>query len=245
MIDNMNIAVQMYSLRHFIAKEGLDKALHLVADCGFDSIEPICDDYGIGFAGVAERMRAYGLQATSAHVANDVFRDSEKLAAFADAFRLQTAVIPWMASEDFCNDERLHQTLEKQIANANALGLEIAYHNHAHELAEKGALSSLPDRFPPLKLQPDIFWLKAAGIEPIDFLRENAEKIALVHLKEFGSSVEEPNPVVGNGTTDAKEVLAFAISQKHKSIVLEYENVENDQTYLQKSIAFIRENLHE
>ena len=83
--------------------------------------------------------------------------------------------------------------------------------------------------------------LKAAGKSPINFLRENAENIELLHIKEYGGSIDTPAPIVGSGYSDSAQALVFARDHGHKSVILEYEKpCEDDISYITKSIEFMR-----
>ncbi|MDE6398234.1 MAG: hypothetical protein K2L51_02840, partial [Clostridiales bacterium] len=238
----MDIDIQMYALRNSIPALGLQTTLQYVRKSGFDGIEPICDDYGIGYENVGDLMRKNGLTAHSMHVAPEIVLQKDELAKLQDAFGFTTAVIPWVSEENFFNNDYMQELLSVAARNANALGLTLAYHNHAHELAQEGVLAGLNERFPTVYLQPDVFWLKAAGQAPMDFLRENARKIACIHMKEMGADKDAPAPVTGRGTTGAAEIVRFAKEQNHSHIILEYEQPDCDEIeYIARSCAFIKE----
>ena len=240
----MEIGVQMYSLREYVKTRGLEKMLADIKNCGCDCIEPICDDYGIGYEKVGKLMRENGLHARSMHIQLKDILDKERLKMLRDVFELETAVVPWMSEEEFFDEENRNEALKKALENAQSLGMTLAYHNHNQEFKEAGALSSLPEKIPGLKLQPDIFWVKAAGHNPLDFVRDNIKNIGLLHIKEFGENVDAAAPVVGDGKTNAKEVLKFAKSNGCKLAILEYEKpCCDDIAYIEKSIRFMREAL--
>ncbi len=238
----MKIGVQMYSLRNYANNEGIEKTFATVSECGFDCVEPIACDYGIGYENTGKLMRKFGLSSFSMHVPYAVTLNRDELEKFRQIFGFDTAVIPYIEPQKFYDCDELKKIIGGAIENATKLGLRLAYHNHNFEFERKNALSELPSKFPPLKLQPDVFWLKDAGLEPINFLRENAANIALIHVKEYGENAQSPCPIVGNGATDAKSVLRFAKEQKHESVILEYESPCTDEIeYLKKSLEFMRE----
>ena len=61
----MKLGLQMYSLRHYIAEHGAENALSVVRDCGFDCIEPVCDEYGVSYETVGKWMRQRNLSSLS------------------------------------------------------------------------------------------------------------------------------------------------------------------------------------
>lgn len=242
----MLVGIQLYALRNLIQAEGIETAFARTRDCGYDCVEPYYADFGIGLSAVGDCMRRYGLQSLSAHVPYEILSDAEKLEEYRCAYGFTTAVLPSLPKDVFYDEEKLREVMETVLKTAQTHGLKIAYHNHDFEFERPDALTRLPRLYPPLKLQPDVFWLKAAGLDPLRFLEENADSIALIHLKEFASAVADPSPVAGDGTVGAREIIRFARKHRHESIVLEYEApCEEELAYIGKSLAFIREVIHE
>ena len=240
----MQIGIQMYSLRGYIPKAGLEGTLRSVKEAGFDCVEPVCDDYGLGYENVGKILKKCGLSAPSMHVPYEVLTNKAQLEKLKDIFGLHTAVIPWMSKEIIQNSAKLCDMVALASENARALGLQLAYHNHAQEFENGNSPARLCKLCPDLKLQVEVFWEKAAGLNPVEFLKENAPSVWGVHMKEFGASVDSPAPVVGSGATNAKAILAFAKEQKHETITLEYEHVDVEEIeYIKKSLQFMRENL--
>lgn len=238
----MKIGIQMFSLRNYIEKENIEKAFDEIEECGFDCIEPIYHDYGLGLENVGKLMRKHNLSAISAHIPAEILTQKDELKKMRDIFELETAVIPSLSREIFYDNNKLSAVLFPILHNADKLGLKVAYHNHNFEFKQPDALSDMPKKFPPLKLQPDVFWLKASGICPVEFLNKNKANIELIHLKEFGDDAKDFNPVVGSGTTDAENIIKFAVEQKHIGLILEFENPRSDEiTYMRDSLKYIKE----
>ena len=241
----MKIGVQTYSLLRYSEREGVDKTFKIITDAGFETVEPIYHDYGLGLRKVGEIMRSYGLTAPSSHVSADLLSNRVELEKMLEAFNFKHAVISHIAPEIFYDEERLSETMLKALENAEKYSLTLSYHNHDFEFKGDDNLSLLPAKYPPLMLEPDVFWLKAAGYEPIDFLQKNAEYVSFVHLKEFGRDKTECSPIVGEGTVGAKEIINFAKREKHETLVVEYEKIGiADEEYLKKSYKFIAETLN-
>lgn len=238
----MKIGVQTYSLLGFSQREGLNRTFRIIADAGFDSIEPVYFDYGMSLKEIGGLMRSYGLTAPSAHVPCNVLSDRDELGKMLDAYEFKHAVIPHVAYEVFADETKFSETVHEAIENAKYYSLTLSYHNHDFEFADGDKLSPLPLKYPPLMLQPDVFWLKSSGIDPIGFLEKNAEFVSLVHLKEFGENAADFNPIVGSGNVGAKEIIKFAARRSHDAIILEYERINvGEEEYLKKSRKFIAE----
>lgn len=236
----MKIGVQTYSLLSFSEREGADRTFKIIADAGFESVEPIYHDYGLGLKKVGEIMRSYGLTAPSSHVPPEILSNRAELEKMLEAFDFKHAVIPYIAPDIFYDGVRLSETICAALENAEKYSLTLSYHNHDFEFKGGDNLSLLPIKYPPLKLEADVFWLKAAGYEPIDFLEKNASVVSFVHMKEFGRDKTECSPIVGEGNTNAKKILEFAKREKHETVILEYEKIGGDtEEYLKKSYKFM------
>ena len=241
----MKIGVQTYSLLGYSEREGVDRTFKIIADAGFESVEPLYHDYGLGLRKVGEIMRSYGLSAPSSHVSPELLSNRVELEKMLDAFNFKHAVISHVSPETFYDETKLSETIHAALENAKKYSLTLSYHNHDFEFKGGDNLSLLPVKYPPLKLEADVFWLKAAGYEPIEFLEKNAANVSFVHMKEFGNDKTECSPVVGEGNVGAKKILEFTKREKHETVVLEYEKIGIDtEEYLKKSYKFIAETLY-
>jgi sugar phosphate isomerase/epimerase len=126
----------------------------------------------------------------------------------------------------------------EQVAQA---GLQLCYHNHAFEFATlpdgKRAFDVLLAETDPklVKLELDVFWVAAAGADPVALIQQQAGRVALMHLKDKAkgtptttdeAAVAKTTFVeVGSGALDFTAILAAAAAAK-----VEHYFVEQDQT---------------
>jgi sugar phosphate isomerase/epimerase len=92
--------------------------------------------------------------------------------------------------------------LRKLIELCNANGLKLNLHNHTYEVSDgeydlKGTLARIPD----VKLGPDLDWLVAAGVEPVDFVRRHGKSVIFAHLRDRKSDGSWPE-AMGEGNLD-------------------------------------------
>lgn len=92
--------------------------------------------------------------------------------------------------------------LRKLIALCNSDGVRLNLHNHTYEVADgeydlKGTLARIPD----VNLGPDLDWLVAAGIDPVDFVRRYNKRIIFAHLRDRKTDGTWPE-VMGEGNLD-------------------------------------------
>ncbi|MDX2276662.1 MAG: sugar phosphate isomerase/epimerase [Hyphomonadaceae bacterium] len=103
----------------------------------------------------------------------------------------------------------------------HSAGLAFAYHNHNPEFTPAGdstGFDAMIARTDPslVKLEVDVGWLKAAGIDPATFVRQHAARVRLMHLKDLKSSTPtnfaltiDPTEV-GSGAQDWPALLQAA-----------------------------------
>lgn len=231
------VSVQMYSLRDSVEQEGLDAVLAAVKESGFEGVE-LAGTYGLSAAALQQKIADAGLTVTSAHVS---------VAELANPETLATTYAPLGITDFFCAwSDAAPAHVATLVAAQKALPkYRIGYHNHAHEFEpqNKPFLDALFAST--VLLEPDIFWLKVAGLDPITFLQQHADKVAAVHMKELSAlGKDAPNPIPGQGVSGAKEALAFAVKHKHPYIVLEVENFDVPyRDYLAATAKFVQENM--
>ena len=85
-------------------------------------------------------------------------------------------------------DEELdHQAdvLRRMLAIGDAHGVVVNLHNHKYEVVNqmhdlRGTLARVPEA----KLGPDLDWLVQAGVDPVAFIHEFAERLVFLHLRD-------------------------------------------------------------
>ena len=137
---------------------------------------------------------------------------------------------------------RLERVVKAARAAAEPHGITLAYHNHSHEF------EPLPDGVRPIdriagfcKLEPDTYWVYNSRVDPYQYLKDHAQDVALVHLKDGD---ENGNPcAIGEGKNDILGILRASAE-----IGVEWVVVENDDptpdglSDVQRSIEWIHHN---
>lgn len=234
----MKFAVQLYSLRDYIQDYGLEQALSVVSDAGFEGVE-IAGFYGKSAEELRTLFEKYRLTPFSAHVgAEELHREIGTLKALG----VECAVIPWLGFNLDLSYEAGRAVVAEAADFAAKNGLLLAYHNHAHEF--KGGADILGDLardIPALKLEPDVFWLAVAGIDAVSYLKENKERLIYLHIKELGGSAEDVNPVPGEGKSNLSAVLACGKEIGIEWSILEIEKLDLPvEEYLKRSYAYMK-----
>lgn len=240
----MKIGLQLYSIRDCIQSgEDLAHALKKVKAMGYDGVE------FAGYAGMTpeEVRRALddaGIEAVSSHTGIDGLEASmEEVVAYAVATGAKFLVCAGSRTETKEDLLRLERVMKKVRSLAEPHGIIVGYHNHSHEFVPiDGTLpiDYIADNV--CKLEPDTFWVYHAGTDPAAFLRERADQIALVHLKD-GNDDGKPC-AIGEGVTDIAGILQAA-----RDAGVEWAIVENDDPVpdglsdVQRSMEWLRKNV--
>lgn len=235
----MKTGIQLYSLRDYIAENGLEKGLKLISDAGFDGVE-FAGFYGMSADEIKRLLDKYALTAFSAHIGTA--RMSAELPTALD-LGIRNIVEPCLALDNSDVFDKAVDDLTRLAAYLRERGVALGYHNHAHEF-KNGAdfVTELAERVNGLTVEPDVFWLAVSGVDACGFIEKNRDRISLVHIKELGENYEAVNPVTGEGRARLAEVL-----DKCKQIGAEWAVLEIEKTdmpladYLTRCCAFMRE----
>ncbi|TFE00623.1 sugar phosphate isomerase/epimerase family protein [Jeotgalibacillus salarius] len=226
------IAVQMYSLRNECEKD-FTGTLKKVADLGFDGVE-LAGYGGMSAAELKAVLDNLNLKAASNHVQlarlesepEQVIREQKVLGCD----HIVCPVLPRdrHSREDY---EKLVQTLNEVGEMSAAEGITLSYHNHDFELLpfEDGVvpLAYIMDQSNPdwVKAEFDVYWLKKAGEDPVEWLKKYQERTPLVHLKDMTTDGEEFFAELGTGGVDIEAVLEHTAS-----VPVEWWIIEQDQS---------------
>jgi sugar phosphate isomerase/epimerase len=225
------IGIQLYTLRDLFAADPLG-TLEKVAAIGYREVE-----YGgAGYEAMDHRalrktMDRLNLTAPSLHVPYESLTTKlDATITMARTLGADTIVLPYMTAEN-----RAPATWRKTVSNFNHIaatlkkvGLGFAYHNHDFEFTEKVDGQSLydvllADRDPALvKLELDLFWVVAAGVDPKTLIRRLPGAIYAYHVKD--RTPDGKMTSVGNGTIDFADIFTL-----NDLAGVQHFYVENDQ----------------
>jgi len=175
---------------------------------------------------IAPICRKYGLTIPSCHLETGLVtakRAEWKLPAAltweaaveeAKSYGVEYVVIPYVRPDErgsldgwraFC--DKLNQAGE----TARKAGAPLCYHNHAFEFAGppgERRMDALLEYTDPnlVSLEVDVFWVSAAGEDPVEFLRKNGPRVRLIHLKDKAKGMPVLHDEAKAASSDFKEV---------------------------------------
>lgn len=275
------IGVQSMMLKDEVQERGIFETLKTVSDLGYNAIEISQIPMTLENVGAFEQarselgMRVAALSASLKSIpgmpGESLTDDFEKIVS--DARRLGTSMIrmgmlPFdaMGSLDaiyaFCDAS---EEMAKRLADE---GIRLYYHNHHIEFARYDGrllLDLIADRAPSMGLEIDVHWVHRGGLDPVTLISQYAERVSLVHLKDYriGTLPDEAFEAlgrrdipafmaafegvvqfaeVGEGTLDFRAIIDECVRAG-----VEYLLVEQDDLYGRSAIdclATSRDNLH-
>jgi sugar phosphate isomerase/epimerase len=117
-----------------------------------------------------------------------------------------------MDPEHFASARAVEAVGERLDALASSLtehGLSVHYHNHDQEFVEldgEPALSRLLAATENVGLELDLGWAGAAGYDPLSYLDARADRVRLVHLRDYDETTGDVVEV-GNGDLDVEAAV--------------------------------------
>ncbi|HEY5224645.1 MAG TPA: sugar phosphate isomerase/epimerase [Microbacteriaceae bacterium] len=195
------IGVQAMMLKQNFAEAGPFETLRAVSEIGYHAVE--VSQIPMTSKNVAALQRArtelgMNIAALSAVVAggpeasNDSLdEDFHKIVADAKALdvsmiRIGMLPVDAMASLpkilDFCD------RCNERAARLKDHGIGLYYHNHHIDFGKYGGrylLDVIADRAPLTGLEIDVHWVQRGGLDPVAVLKKYADRVAMVHLKDY------------------------------------------------------------
>ena len=211
----MKISVQAYTIRDK-AKEDMKGALRAIAESGYEGVELA------GFNGLtAEELKCEldknNLTPSGAHVTIDALEnDFDGWMSNLELLGMDAVTIPWLPSELFSDKDKVTEIIGRLNALAEKMkphGIELSFHNHGIEISS-GAMERMANECPGLMLEVDTYWVKFAGVDPLEFLEKLKSRVSLIHIKDMLDKPDlahnDPNPNILEGCMDIAAVMKKA-----------------------------------
>lgn len=217
---NYPYALQLYSVRDYFEHD-ITQALRKVHAAGYTYVE-LAGDYGFPPVKLREMLLASKLIAVSMHVGYDILVDKPReVIRNAHLLNLRYVVVPWLGGE-FCPTREKWLEAITKMDNVGRMfsadGLQLCYHNHAHEFTRLGSdyifdlifENSHPNN---LKVQLDLCWASVGNADLKELLQRYQGRIPLVHVKDYKHVLPTGQvefAEVGRGILDWHDLLPAA-----------------------------------
>jgi len=236
------LSAQLWSVQDYTSKDFFG-TLQAIAKMGYTGVE-FAGYNGIASKDMNDKLKELNLTAISAHIGIDKLKDNLD-AEIEYLLTLGAKYIVCPGAEIGTVDQALaHVDIFNKIGEkCSKSGLTFAYHNHAHEFKlDQGQyplevlFENIDARY--VKQQPDVFWIAYAGIDTLEYMKKNAARCPIIHLKQLENNETKRNVDAGSGIIDFGTLIEIA---KDADFVYEQEEfVGTSLENMGKSIEFIR-----
>jgi sugar phosphate isomerase/epimerase len=264
--------VQLYTVRDAIVKQPME-TLQAIAEIGYREVEMLRNQVAL----LAPFLKRVNLSPISLHFETPLLTGNWKAWQHADMPAIEPGVtfeecitlardhgFKYIVFNYLSPEERLGLDFYRSLADklnaaahkAASAGLRFCYHNHDFEFQPKPGGAPINVLLEHLDatlvgLEVDTFWVSMAGVSAATFLRQHADRVELVHLKDRakGTPVHYdiatvPNDTyreLGAGDLPLHEILAAVSQTKAKHVFVEQDFSKDPIGSLRQSYAFLRE----
>jgi len=200
-----NIGIQLYTLRKELEKDAAGTLMQ-VAAAGYKQVELFgFPDSDAMISGAKDA----GLAINSAHfqwdaVVNpkdEAMSDFSKILDKAHGIGLSHLVIPYLQEPNrktLDDYKKVAENSNKAAAMAKKAGIQLSYHNHNFEFGPKEGGKSGYDIYmeefsPDMMFEIDVFWVKAAGLDPVKLMVKLKGRVTQLHLKDLKMDFKTPS----------------------------------------------------
>jgi sugar phosphate isomerase/epimerase len=184
--SGLDFGVQLFTVRNDISDVGA--TFELIHQIGYASIETYPIVYNRSAKDLKALISAHGLKAPSGHFDYETLDSKVDYAAELGVEYMVCPMIPesmWNSLDGF---HQAAEHLNKAAAKATAAGLKFGYHPHNYEFKKidgsRGFDVLMKELDPSVRLELDIYWATEAGEDPIELMRKNRKRLALIHIKD-------------------------------------------------------------
>ena len=230
------VAYQLYSARE-LASQDLLSVLKALRKMGYDGVE-FAGFYGHTADKIRDMLAETGLKAISSHVAiNLIEEDMQGVIDYHKAISCPYIAVPYLPAERRAGKPGFAGAL-RTIWTFGCLcrenGIQLLYHNHDFEFAplqdsNKSMMDVLLEESDPalIHLIPDVAWIHFAGCDPVTFLKENADRVKVVHFKDYVKKADARPKFasLGQGVVPLRE--CFAVCREQEIPYVMYEQDDN------------------
>jgi sugar phosphate isomerase/epimerase len=235
---NRPYGLQLYSLRDVLPKDP-QGTLKQVASFGYKQLEsyegPLGMYWGMKNTEFKKFLDGLGMTMVSSHCGWD--KELDRKAAEAAEIGVKYLLCPYLGTQPTLD---AFKKFAAQFNEAGKVckkhGIKFAYHNHAYSF--KLVEGQLPQDILMNETDPalvdfemDIYWVVAAGVDPVKFLEKHKNRFRLCHVKDRIKNAD-PNDsdsscTLGTGDIDYPSIVKDAKKNGVEYFIVEQERYDN------------------
>ncbi|NDI36554.1 sugar phosphate isomerase/epimerase family protein [Chengkuizengella sediminis] len=224
------VGLQLYTLREETEKDFVG-TLKAVADMGYQAVE-FAGYGGIEAKEMKKVLNDLGLSAPSSHVPIELLLTQlEEQIQYSVEIEAKYIVCPYLDAGTYLRGEQnLKNTLinfQKIALKCKENGLQFAYHNHDFEFEKSVDGKYILDHIYQsveadlLVAELDLFWVKKAGLDPIQYLSSLKNRCPIIHVKDMTNDNRKTFAEVGHGIIDYPSIFEMAEQMGIKYYIVE------------------------
>lgn len=228
------LALQLYTLRDAM-EEDFHGTLDRIAKMGFTHVETAFFPEGITNQAAAQAIRDAGLSVCSAHCEIPVGEQQQPVLELVELFDCDLVIWHgWPQDPDYSSVDgvkRLAELYNQASAVCVANGRRFGVHNHwwefeqVEEIRPYQILAAEMD--PAIFFEVDTYWVKTAGVDPVDVVRELGDRAPLLHVKDGPATQDDDMVALGKGSMDFA-ALDAAASGSAEWLIIELDRCATD-----------------
>ena len=218
----MKIALQLFSVRDACkTKEDFLRTLKEVKKQGYDGVE-FAGYHDLTAQELKTALRKIGLTPVASHESLDRLENElDDVLEYNRGIGNKNIVCAYSPTDSEENLQKLRRVLQSAQKAVQKYGMNVFYHNHSHELLPLNGKIPLDSIKEYCMLELDTYWLFNVKIDVCSYMKANASRIGLIHLKDGGLNADPCT--IGEGKNDIQSIIDAA-----KEIGSEWLIVEND-----------------
>lgn len=191
-MKKFKLGLQLFSVRDDMAND-FEGTLKAVKEMGYDCVE-FAGFFDKSAEEVKEILDRVGLEAISVHQTNQLFKEQGQAAIdYLKTVGVRYCAIPWY-NKDALKGSDEWETTKKEFTEFSAAlksaGIKLLYHNHDFEFEVvdgKYKIDWLYEELSGDVVSPefDTCWVHYAGEDPCKYIEKYADRVDVVHLKDF------------------------------------------------------------
>jgi sugar phosphate isomerase/epimerase len=267
-----HVGVQLFTVRDILLSRPAE-TLSAISAMGYREVEVLRDHLEM----LAPHLKATGLRAVALHFETPIITGNwdawkraemppivpagirfEDVVELAHSFGVEYLVFNYLTPEERLGADfyrGLAEKLNSAASESRKAGLRFAYHNHDFEFEPKGSerpIDVLLKHLDPalVRLEIDTFWVSMAGVDAVAFLKANAARVDLVHVKDRAPGTPRHYDIatvprstfkeLGNGDLPIPQILDAAVAAGARHFFVEQDYSNDPLASLRQSYAYLR-----
>ncbi|MFC1718792.1 sugar phosphate isomerase/epimerase family protein [Candidatus Poribacteria bacterium] len=200
-------------------EEQFDEVFDVIADAGFQTIElhtPML--HGENWkARIDQALSRTGLDLVGGSAGHPMWdiQQYDQIISAMDDYSSRLAAFGNVTCGTSCGGKRYADRTDEENSQAvkvwtelgemfRSKGVTLNYHTHGEPIEDiRLVIDNVPADL--VGMGPDLDWLRVGGVDPVEFIRENAERLIMLHVRDYHLGGDRTE-ALGEGDADYREL---------------------------------------